>query len=343
MFAVRRSPRFSPGVSCCGSPRDLLRMTASADRAGKSAGEKFRNKASFHEGVESEVDVATALTRARQARLPSPWTGRGIRKGGIRKGERGKGTSSRFFLALLNTLLRALDDRLENLEPVVAAEHFFDRVLRMRHQAEHVEAIVGDARDRTHRAVGIRGLRLSAIRVDITQQHLPPVLHLTQFLFGRDVASLAMLDRKFQDFARTRGASEWCAGIIDPHRHVIADEGERAVTGERAGQQMRLAQDLKAVANPDYESALGGESRYALHDWREARDRAASKVVAVAEAAGEDDALRAAEAFVLMPKERSVLAEHVPQRMKRVVVVERAGKAYDTPPHPSSTSPTSKR
>src|SRR6266436_5502137 len=25
-------------------------------------------------GVESEVDVATALTRARQARLPSPWT-----------------------------------------------------------------------------------------------------------------------------------------------------------------------------------------------------------------------------------------------------------------------------
>ncbi len=47
-------------------------MTASADRAGKSAGEKFRNKASFHEGVESEVDVATALTRARQARLPSP-------------------------------------------------------------------------------------------------------------------------------------------------------------------------------------------------------------------------------------------------------------------------------
>ena len=30
------------------------------------------------QGVESEVDMATALTRARQARLPSPWTGRGI-------------------------------------------------------------------------------------------------------------------------------------------------------------------------------------------------------------------------------------------------------------------------
>src|SRR6266851_3023583 len=168
----------------------------------------------------------------------------------------------------------------------------------MRHQAEHVKAIVGDARDRTHRAVGIRRVRLSAIRVDITQQHLPPLLHLTQFLLGRDVASLAMLDRKFQDFAGTRRASEWRASVVDSHRHVIADEGERAVAGERA----------------------------------------ASKIVAVAEAAGEDDALRAVEAFVLMPQERSVLAEHVPQRMKRVVVVERAGKAYDTPLHPSSTS-----
>src|SRR5579864_2311018 len=96
---------------------------------------------------------------------------------------------------------------------------------------------------------------------------------------------------------------------------------------------MRLAEDLEAVANPDYESAVGGESRYALHDRREARDRAASEVVAVTEAAGEDNAMRTAEAFVLMPQERSVLAEHIPQRMKRVVVVERAGKAYDTPPH----------
>src|SRR5216683_351530 len=30
----------------------------------------------FTQGVESEVDVATALTRARQARLPSPWMDR---------------------------------------------------------------------------------------------------------------------------------------------------------------------------------------------------------------------------------------------------------------------------
>src|SRR5579864_4645122 len=44
---------------------------------------KIRKEASFHAGcVESEVDMATALTRARQARLPSPWTGRGILEAG---------------------------------------------------------------------------------------------------------------------------------------------------------------------------------------------------------------------------------------------------------------------
>src|SRR6266436_6343424 len=100
MFAVRRSPRFSPGVSCCGSPRDLLRMTASADRAGKSTGEKFRNKASFHEGVESEVDVATALTRARQARLPSPWTGRGIREGREKESEKNDRERERHLISI---------------------------------------------------------------------------------------------------------------------------------------------------------------------------------------------------------------------------------------------------
>src|SRR5713101_10103947 len=54
----------------------------------------------FTQGVESEVDVATALTCARQARSPSPWTGRGIWKA-----ERGKIISSRFFWLFLNTLL----------------------------------------------------------------------------------------------------------------------------------------------------------------------------------------------------------------------------------------------
>src|SRR5713101_806080 len=65
-----------------------LRMTVSADRAGNSAGSSG-TKPVFTQGVESEVDVATALTRARQARLPSPWTGRGIiREGKERESEK---------------------------------------------------------------------------------------------------------------------------------------------------------------------------------------------------------------------------------------------------------------
>src|SRR5713101_3174818 len=64
-----------------------LRMTVSADRAGNSAG-SLGTKPVFTQGVESEVDVATDLTRERQARLPSPWTGRGIHEGRERESEK---------------------------------------------------------------------------------------------------------------------------------------------------------------------------------------------------------------------------------------------------------------
>ena len=54
----------------------------------------------------------------------------------------------------------------------------FDRVLRMRHQAENVEALVGDARDRAHRAVGIRRVALAPVAIDVAQDHLPALFHL---------------------------------------------------------------------------------------------------------------------------------------------------------------------
>src|SRR5712692_135526 len=40
--------------------------------------EKITNSVIVDEGGNTTSDVDTALTRARQARLPSPWTGRGI-------------------------------------------------------------------------------------------------------------------------------------------------------------------------------------------------------------------------------------------------------------------------
>src|SRR5690348_7879531 len=101
---------------------------------------------------------------------------------------------------------------------------------------------------------------------------------------------------------------------------------------------MRLAQDLKSVAGADYESAVGCEFRDALHDRREARDRAGAQVVAVAESARQQHALSAAERGLLVPQDARVLAHHCRERVQCVAVVERAGEPYDAPLHSPSTS-----
>src|SRR5712692_4780276 len=110
----------------------LLKKRFSTARSLTLGERSFGTKPILAQGVESEVDAATALTRARQARLPSPWTeavdflcfpqsharqcstfllARAARSRkstasgqGQGSGRGGKGTSSRFF-GVLNTLL----------------------------------------------------------------------------------------------------------------------------------------------------------------------------------------------------------------------------------------------
>src|SRR5258705_2604361 len=101
---------------------------------------------------------------------------------------------------------------------------------------------------------------------------------------------------------------------------------------------MRLAQDLKSVAGADYESAVGGEFRDALHDRRKARNRAGAQVVAVTEAARQQHTFNAVEGGVLVPQDARSLAHHSGERMHRVAVVERAGEPYHATLHSPSTS-----
>ena len=82
-----------------------------------------------------------------------------------------------------------------------------------------------------------------------------------------------------------------------------------AVADERAGQQVRFGQDLKAVADADDEAAVVGELFHGLHHGAEPRDRAAAQIIAVAKAAGHDDAIGVAEGGVLVPDEVRGMAE----------------------------------
>ena len=58
---------------------------------------------------------------------------------------------------------------------------------------------------------------------------------------------------------------------------------------QRAGQQAGLGEHLEAVADADDRAAGGGEVGDRVHHRREAGDGAGAQVVAVGEAAGDDD------------------------------------------------------
>ena len=237
---------------------------------------------------------------------------------------------------LAHRALPAIDSKY--LEPVHSPEHRFHRMLRMRHQAKDVEALVGDARDRAHRAVGIRRVALVPVGIDVAQNHLPALFHLAEFIFGRDVQTFAVFDRQPQQIALLRRARERRARVLNAQPHALAYKGERAVARQRARQQMRLAQNLKPVAGADYQPAVGGELRHALHDRREPRDCAGAQIVAVAEPARQHDALDPADRFVLVPQDARVVAHHLRNCIQRVAVVQRAGEAHDAPLHSPSTS-----
>ena len=96
------------------------------------------------------------------------------------------------------------------------------------------------------------------------------------------------------------------------------------------GSRPGLEQDLEAVADAEHRAAVRARTRAtAVMIGREARDGAGAQVVAVREAAGQDDDVGALQARLLVPDELGVLAEHVLGRVVRVVIAVGAGKDDD--------------
>ena len=109
---------------------------------------------------------------------------------------------------------------------------------------------------------------------------------------------------------------------------VPADEPQRPVPDERAGQQPRLAQDLEPVADAEHRTAALGEGAHLVHDGGEPRDRARAQVVAVGEPARQDDRVDAAQVVLGVPQ-GDALAAHRVDGPQRVPVVERPRERDD--------------
>src|SRR5205814_1265638 len=99
---------------------------------------------------------------------------------------------------------------------------------------------------------------------------------------------------------------------------VAVAEVQVLVAGQRAGQQVRLAQDLEAVADAEHGQPVAGRLDDRVHDRGEPRDRAAAQVVAVGEAAGQDHRVDPVQVDVLvgaLDVQREVFDHRVGQQL----------------------------
>src|SRR3954453_9142185 len=204
--------------------------------------------------------------------------------------------------------------RLEDRQAVGGAGERVDRVLGVRHEPEDVARLVAHAGDVALRAVVIGRVAqddLVGDRVEV----------------GVVVEAGRVLDGDRQALPDRRLARERRVGVDDLEGRLAADEAQLAVWQQGAGQQVRLAEHLEAVADAEDQSPVAGELDDRLHDRREPGDRADAQVVAVGEAAGDDHGVDVLQVAVGVPQQLRL--PDAAAREQRVDVVARAGEPHD--------------
>jgi len=201
------------------------------------------------------------------------------------------------------------EDAFENPFAVVAAKQRFAGAFGMRHQAGHVALFIADAGDVLQRAVGVRSIGQVSAGVAVLPEDLIAHLEFRERFVVGEIAALAVGDGHAQNFSRRNLVGERRVVRGGLEKNVFAVELQIAIADERSGQQAGFGEDLKTVADAEDEAAVVGELFHGLHHGAEPRDRAAAQIIAVAEAAGHDDAVGVAERGVLVPDEPRGMAE----------------------------------
>src|SRR3984957_3139250 len=176
-------------------------------------------------------------------------------------------------------------DRRKQYPAVDATDQRVDEVLGMRHQAEHVEALVVDARDVVDGAVRIVAAADAARGVAITERDASRAFELGKPGGVDNVITLAVCDGEFDDLAARVSPGE--RGGVRLHCEMLhlADEAAPRVAHEHPRQQAGLAENLEAVAYPEHQAAPRGMGADRLHHAGPRGDRPAAEGVAVGEAA----------------------------------------------------------
>src|SRR5882672_5392078 len=91
-----------------------------------------------------------------------------------------------------------------------------------------------------------------------------------------------MRDRHAQEFASGNLVRERQIGRFRSDENMFATELKRAIANQSSRQKASLTENLKAVANAEYNSAIRCEVLHGGHDWTESRNRSGSQIIAVA-------------------------------------------------------------
>src|SRR5207237_2116940 len=101
------------------------------------------------------------------------------------------------------------------------------------------------------RAVRVAFRSDAALVVHIAEQDAPRRLQLLQGRLVADIAAFAVRNRDAQRLSRSVGAGKGRLGILHAQPDIFAEEFALLVANQRAGQKVRLAQDLEPVADAE--------------------------------------------------------------------------------------------
>jgi hypothetical protein len=187
-------------------------------------------------------------------------------------------------------------DGREDLQAVGRPGERIDGVFGMGHQAEDVARLVAHPGDVVQRAVGI-------LAGGVAQQDLIAGRQLVKQRRRRVVATGHVLDGDRQPLAGLARVRKRGVRADDVEVDLAKDEAQARVGQQRPRQEAGLAEDLKAVADPQHQPAGGGELGDLLHDRGKARDRPRPQVVAIGEAARDDNCVDALQVVIAVPQD----------------------------------------
>src|SRR5258708_11518030 len=123
-------------------------------------------------------------------------------------------------------------------------------MLGMGHQSDDAAVLAADTSDARGRAV--------RVGAGVARHHLASLLDPTQRGRVRHIRALTALEHQRHLLAGRIGPGPAGGRVLHPHPDLPADEAQATVTSQRARQQVRLAENLEAIADAEHRQAGPG-------------------------------------------------------------------------------------